>query len=194
MTGEPQPTDEAARDAGRASRSAVVLIGLRGAGKTTVGRAIAARLGTSFVDTDTLIAEQAGLSIAEIFAAEGEAGFRRRERETIAAIVKGAPGVVSVGGGAVLDADNVKRLGELGKIVWLTAPPNVLWERVSSDSSTADTRPALTDRSGVKELEHLSRRRAGGYAVAADLAVDTAGKSPETVAGEILAWMCRQAD
>ncbi len=186
MTGNLQPPDGVERDVEHASRSAIVLIGLRGSGKTTVGRAIAARLGCCFVDTDTRIAEQTGLSIAELFAAEGEPGFRRHEREVIEQVAREAPGVISVGGGAVLDAENVKRLRATGKIVWLTAPPQVLWERVSSDSGSVETRPALTNHSGLKELEYLADHRAACYAEAADITVDTAGKAPETIAGEVL--------
>ena len=86
----------------------IVLIGYRGSGKTSVGRLLADRLGWAFVDTDDLIESQAGTSIADIFATEGEAGFRAREREAIAKATQDARRVIAVGGGAVTDRRNVE--------------------------------------------------------------------------------------
>lgn len=165
----------------------VALIGLRGSGKTAVGRELATLTGREHVDTDDVIVRQAGRSIADIFEAEGEAGFRRREREIIARVVQGPPTVLSVGGGAILDEENVRLLRGAATIVWLTAPVDVLWERIANDTATASARPALTDRSGIEELEHLLSERAPCYRRAADLAVDTTGGRPREVATQIAA-------
>ena len=89
-----------------------MLIGYRGSGKTVVGRLLAERRGWTFVDTDALIEAQAGISIAEIFAAEGEAGFRAREERVIARVAADRRRVLSVGGGAVLRQENVAQLRE----------------------------------------------------------------------------------
>ena len=159
-------------------RATIALIGLRGCGKSTVGRQLAELLGGECVDTDEVLVRLAGKSVAAIFADEGEAGFRRREREVIAQIVAAPPKVVSVGGGAVLDERNVEALRRVATLVWLTAPVEVLWQRVSADRNTVTSRPALTDRPGLKELEHLLAVRSAVYRRAADLIVDTAGRTP----------------
>ncbi|MDO8629388.1 MAG: type I 3-dehydroquinate dehydratase, partial [Phycisphaerales bacterium] len=104
----------------------VALVGFRGSGKTTVGRTLAEFLGGDCIDTDDLIVKAAGRTIADIFADEGEAGFRQREAEVIRWVVATPPAVLSVGGGAVLDERNVQALRSVAAIVWLTAPASVL--------------------------------------------------------------------
>src|SRR5690348_1612699 len=102
--------------------SHVVLVGLMGAGKTTVGHRCAALLGRDFVDTDELIVSTAGVPFDELWAAEGEAGFRARERvAVIDAASSPTPLVIACGGGAVLDADNRRVLRASGFVVWLDA-------------------------------------------------------------------------
>ena len=169
-----------------ARRPTIALIGIRGCGKTTVGRQLATILGGDLLDTDARIVQLAGKSIAAIFVEEGEAGFRRREREVISRISADPPAVVSVGGGAVLDDHNVETLRRTATVVWLTAPVETLWERIRGDETTAASRPPLTDRPGLKELEHLLSARASVYARAADFTVDTTGRTPLQVAEVIL--------
>jgi shikimate kinase len=168
------------------TRPSIVLIGLRGCGKSTVGRRLAELLGWEYVDTDTLIAERAGKSIASLFEEEGEAGFRRRERETIARLAADRPAVISVGGGAVVDTRNTELLRAVGKLAWLTAPAEVLWRRIQADPSTTGTRPALTRLSESHEVEHLLAKRKPFYESAADLVVDTANRDPDDIAKEII--------
>lgn len=167
-------------------RRCIALIGLRGSGKTTVGRQLADLLDGKCVDTDDLVVEQAGQSIAAIFAQEGEAGFRRREREAIKGLLATPPAVISVGGGAVLDERNVEALRRVATLVWLTAPPDVLWQRILSDRAGSESRPPLTDRIGRDEIEHLLAQRSPLYEQAADVAVDTTRRTPREVAEAII--------
>jgi shikimate kinase len=163
----------------------VVLIGYRGSGKTTVGPLLAERLGWTFVDTDDLIASDAGTSIADIFAAEGEAGFRKREARAIARAGQGKQQVIAVGGGAVTDADNAEQLRSAGTVVWLTAPPEVLWERIKQDEQTASARPDLTTVGGLEEVRTVLAEREAAYEAAADVRIDTAERSPDDVAAAL---------
>ena len=164
----------------------VSLIGMRGSGKTSVGRILATRLGAAFIDTDELIVRSAGRSIAEIFAQDGEAEFRRLEREVIASLDVHPPTVISVGGGAVLHRENVEALRQQTTVVWLTAPPDVLCSRIRSDGGTAGSRPPLTALDGVEELQRVLAERESLYETAADHAVSTVERSPGEVAEEIL--------
>lgn len=170
-------------------KTSVALIGLRGSGKSSVAAELAALTGVDRVDTDETVAREAGRSIAAIFADEGEKGFRQREREAIARVVKAAPRVISVGGGAVIDEHNVRLLRQVAAVVWLTAPPDVLWERVSNDPTTTDTRPALTSRRGADEIEQVLSERSAHYEQAADHTVDTVGRSPREIALAIAAQL-----
>lgn len=171
----------------RPPKRSIALIGLRGSGKTTVGRILGARLGAEAVDVDEIIEQESGQSIAEIFAQEGEAGFRQREREAIARTVAAPPAVISVGGGAILDKSNATALAQVATIVWLTAPSRVLWERLAKDPATPSSRPPLTDRDGMAELEELARERSPIYQRVADLVIDTTELSPKQVAEAISA-------
>ena len=163
----------------------IALIGFRGCGKTTVGRELAGLIGGTHVDTDELTTQQAGRSIAEIFATEGEAGFRRREAEVVAQVFASPPDVVSVGGGAVLGEANVTAIRAAATVVWLTAPAEVLWQRISADSSTDATRPPLTDQPGLDEVKRLLDERTPLYSRVSDHKVDTTGRTPREVATEV---------
>lgn len=167
-------------------KTSIALIGLRGAGKSSVGRELATLLGGVCVDTDDVIVNEAGCSIAELFAREQESGFRQRERKVIASVVAKPPAVISVGGGVVLDVDNVDALRAVATIVWLDAPPNVLWMRVSNERKSAESRPALTDLDGERELKRLAASRRASYASAADLVIDASLGSPVEIAQRII--------
>jgi shikimate kinase len=167
----------------------VILIGLRGSGKTRVGAALAARLGWAFVDTDDLIERTRQRSIAEIFSSEGEAAFRSLEVETIASVARGCRQVISAGGGAVLSARNRRLLRNAGICVWLTAPPEVLNARMESDPRTASSRPALTGQAGLAEMRWLLEQRRGLYAEVAHHDVDTTGRTVEQVVEAVLALL-----
>jgi shikimate kinase len=161
----------------------IVLIGYRGCGKTTLGRQLAADLGRRFVDTDVRIVERAGKTIAAIFAEAGEAGFRDLESAVIAEVAGGDDQVIAAGGGAVLRPENVRLFRRGGKIVWLRATPEALYQRISADAATAANRPNLTAAGGLEEVRTLLARRSPLYEAAADATLDVTGLSP----GEALA-------
>jgi len=167
-------------------RKCIALIGPRGCGKTTVGRILARLLGGECVDTDELVAGRAGRSIAEIFANEGEADFRRRESKAIREVVQATPAVISVGGGAVLHQQNLDALRAVAILVWLTAPAEVLYQRISTDLATANSRPPLTQQSGVEEVRRLLAERSPNYQRAADLQIETVDRDPREIAEEIV--------
>lgn len=152
MTGEP----------GFRLHRTVVLVGMMGSGKTAIGRALAARLGVSFVDGDAAIEEAAAATIAEIFERDGEAFFREREAEVLLRLLSDPPGVVSTGGGAFLAARNRDAIAEMGIAVWLNPALETLWERVRHK----DTRPLLRTPSPKATLEALFAERTPVYALA----------------------------
>lgn len=175
-------------------KPSIALVGLRGCGKSTVGRELARLLGGDCIDTDELIVRRAGKSIADIFKDEGEAGFRRRERDAVAQAAAAGTSVIGVGGGAVLDAQNVRVLKQVSRLVWLTASPNELWTRISSDCTTVESRPPLTDRTGLEEVKLLLAERSPIYEQAADLIIDTERRTPAEIAQAIVARLNRDVD
>ena len=129
----------------------VVLVGFMGAGKTTVGRLVAEGLGFSLIDTDALIEDHFG-PIPELFATRGERGFRDLEREVVLAeleVAEAEPRVLSLGGGAVTIDDVRQALGRLPHVVWLDAPPDVLFRRASSERGS---RPLARDEAAFRDL------------------------------------------
>lgn len=155
------------------------LIGMMGVGKSTVGPLVAARLGRPFIDLDEVIAAEAGRSIPAVFAAEGEAGFRRREAAVLAATAE-SEAVVACGGGIVVDPANVVRLRRSGLVAWLAAPAAVLAGRVKDGAG----RP-LAGKGGGELAARLAEREPA-YAAAAHCRVETAGRTAEEVAEEVV--------
>lgn len=161
----------------------LVLIGLMGAGKTSVGRRCAATLGRTFVDTDEVVEAIAGMSVADIFGAEGESGFRARERAAVAdACAAPEASVISCGGGAVLDADNRSQLRAHGFVVWLDAPPDVLAVRVAGDTA----RPLLASGDRHTTLQRLARLRGPVYESTAHVRIDTTELDEDAVTERVL--------
>lgn len=144
----------------------VVLIGMMGAGKTAVGKALAAMLSVPFVDSDAAIVDAANMSIAEIFERDGEAFFRARESEVIGRLLDGPPCVLSTGGGAFLSQANRQMISERGISVCLKAELELLWSRVRHK----ETRPLLRTPDPKATLAALYETRAPIYALA-DLSV-----------------------
>lgn len=164
-------------------RRHVVLVGLMGAGKSAVGRRCARLLDRELIDIDELVEAGAGVPVTEIFAAEGESGFRSREVEAVAdATASPSAAVIACGGGAVLDPRNRQRLADEGFVAWLTAPPTVLAGRVAGD----DSRPLLTGGDPAAELTRLADLREPAYRSVADVVIDTDGKSPDEVAAAVV--------
>ena len=171
-------------------RRHLVLVGLMGAGKTTVGARCAVQLDRPFVDTDDLVETLAGHTVAELFT-EGEATFRTFERDAVAdACASPAPLVIACGGGAVLDPTSRRRLRDTGFVVWLRAEPQVLADRVRADGVD---RPLLTDAGTLPTLTRLADTRAAAYEAAADASVSTEGRNPEAVATAVLEELDRCA-
>ncbi|WP_227444569.1 shikimate kinase [Cognatishimia sp. F0-27] len=144
----------------------VVMVGMMGAGKTAVGRTLAARLGVPFRDSDHAIEEAADRTIAEIFARDGEPFFRRKETQVIERLLNGPPCVLSTGGGAFMNANNRTMISAAGVSVWLDASLDLLWSRVRHK----DTRPLLRGADPYGTLQALYEQRVPVYALA-DIAV-----------------------
>jgi shikimate kinase len=165
----------------------VVLIGYRGCGKTTVGRLLASRLGWSFVDTDTLIEEGTGATIRELFSDGAEEAFRNLESEVVAEVSRRDHQVISTGGGVVLRDSNAVALKRSGKLVWFTAPAEVLWHRILGDKSRLANRPAVDRARGLQIVEAALAIREPLYSRWADAVIDTQGRSPNEMVTEALA-------
>jgi shikimate kinase len=169
--------------------SLLYLIGARGTGKSTVGRVLAARLGWGFVDADERLEAAAGRTIADIFAAEGEKGFRDRESAVLAELAGMSHHVIATGGGIVLREANRELLRRSGAIVWLIAAPEAAYARLSADPTTAARRPNLTPQGGIEEVRAVMAAREPLYREVAQIIVDSGSLSPESVADAILtAW------
>ncbi len=160
-------------------KKTVVLVGMMGAGKTAVGTALARQLGVPFRDSDEEIVKAAQRSIAEIFERDGEPFFRARESEVLGRLVRGAPCVLSTGGGAFLAEQNRRMISDAGVSVWLCADLDLLWHRVRHKTS----RPLLRTANPRETLRTIYEARVPIYALAdikvdseADLAVEDMAK------------------
>lgn len=145
----------------------IVMVGMMGAGKSAVGRALASRLGVPFLDSDHEIETAAAMSVGEVFERDGEGFFRNREAEVIARLIASGPCVLSTGGGAYLREENRTLIHDQGVAVWLRADLALLWERVRHKS----TRPLLQTPDPQGTLTALYEARVGTYAKA-ELVVD----------------------
>ncbi len=150
-----------------------------GAGKTSVGRQLAKRLNRRFLDVDHEIEARTGVRIPVIFEIEGEAGFRRREVQAIADLCQEAGVVLATGGGAVLDPANRKCLKDTGLVVYLSAPPEILYERTRHDRN----RPLLEVGDPLAKLRDLHRQRDPLYREVADVIVE--GEGVAALASEV---------
>ncbi len=161
----------------------LILVGMMGAGKTTVGRLLARRLKRTFYDSDEEIERRCGVRIPVIFDIEGEAGFRAREAQVIAELCALDNAVLATGGGVVLAEENRRRIAARGKVIYLHARPPHLWQRVRHDRN----RPLLATPDPQKKLEELYALRDPLYREVADLVIDTGKQSVLTLAKDLLA-------
>ncbi|MGQ9647953.1 MAG: shikimate kinase [Thermodesulfobacteriota bacterium] len=163
-----------------------VLIGYRGAGKTTVGRRLSAFLQKGFVDTDDLIEERQRTPIGEIVKTYGWDYFRAIERRVISEISNHDDLIVAAGGGAVLEPENVKALRRNGFIIWLKADIQVLLQRMAKDPRTTTGRPSLTGKGALEELKEVLAHRESLYEQASEVQVDTSLLDVNGVVNNIL--------
>lgn len=152
----------------------VVLVGMMGAGKTTVGREYARRHGMRFLDCDHELEARTGVSVSTIFEIEGEEGFRRRESAVLDELTRESGLVLATGGGIVLDPMNRAILKERGIVIYLNVPPQILWERTRNDRN----RPLLQVPNPRERIESLYRARDSLYREVADIVVDGGRGNP----------------
>ncbi len=154
----------------------IILTGFMATGKSTVGCKLAARLGYTFVDTDLVIEQEEGLSIARLFAEKGERYFRERERQVIDQVCAQHHLVIATGGGAIVDATNAARMRASGAVICLTATPEVILSRLQGNAE----RPLLAGGNPLEKICALLAARAEAYAKA-DLTIDTSQLSADAV-------------
>ncbi|MFS8146977.1 shikimate kinase [Rhizobium sp. R635] len=171
------------KDSARAALGSrnLILVGLMGAGKSSVGRIVASQLGIPFIDSDHEIERVSRMTITELFAAYGEEEFRALETRVMKRLLKGGPRVVSTGGGAFVNERTRRHIKKGGLSVWLKADLDVLWERVNK----RETRPLLKTENPKQTLENLMNARYPIYAQA-DLTVLSRDVRKEIMADEVL--------
>ncbi|MEW4490793.1 shikimate kinase AroL [Thalassoglobus sp. JC818] len=167
----------------------VTLIGYRATGKSTVGRLLASRLGWEFVDTDEQIVNVAGKSIAEIFRDDGEQDFRELERRQLQQELSRERVVISSGGGAILSPQTRRLMQESGPVVWLTAKVETIVQRLNEDSASTGSRPSLTGRGLVEEVESVLQTRFPLYSEAASFQIETDAQTAEQIVDEIMSHL-----
>ena len=160
----------------------IILVGPMGSGKSTLGAALAARLGLGFVDVDACIVAIAGMSIPDIFATEGEAGFRDREAQALADALAHQPAVVATGGGAVLRQANRDAMQAVGCVVYLHVSTQEQLRRIEGDRN----RPLLGSDAPAQRLAELQSQREPLYRQIANLVIDTSVQTPEQLAAALV--------
>ena len=173
-------------DVGRAPELRVALLGLRGAGKTSVGRALSQQLEVPFFELDQLIEERAGMHLSSIFEIQGEGWYREQQGEALEDwLAQHGSGVLATGGSIVTDKETYQRLRATCRTVWLRATPEEHWQRVVDQG---DLRPMERNPGAMAELKAKLKLREPYYTLA-DLAVTTSGRSPSQCADDISRWV-----
>lgn len=162
------------------NKQPILLYGPSGSGKSTVGKILAENLKIPFVDLDDEIEARSGMPIPEIFAREGDTGFREKERQTLGVLLTPGEKIIALGGGALTSPENEMSAKDRGTIILLDAPPEILAERLQADSTQ---RPLIAGHA-VENVNKLLAQRAGHYA-SFSTRVDTKGKTPDEIAWEI---------
>lgn len=168
----------------------LVLVGFMGCGKSSVGRRLASLTGLQYIDSDDLIAQAEGCTIAEIFARAGEESFRETEHRTLAALCGTQKIILATGGGAILRADNRDILRQIGVVGWLDAEPDHLFER----ASRSGRRPLLQVENPRAAFDHLLANRRHLYEQVADFRLDTTSLDHDAAAQAFLDEALRHAE
>ena len=163
----------------------IVLVGPMGSGKSTLGRALAARLGLAFVDLDARIVAAAGCDIPSLFASEGEAGFRQRETQALVEALAGDPAVIATGGGAVLADANRSAMREAGRVVYLQVDAATQLARLAGDTG----RPLLATTDRAQRLADLQGIREPLYREVAHHIFDTSSLAPDAAVAALSALL-----
>lgn len=173
------------------SPSHIVLVGPMGAGKSCIGHLLASRLGRTFVDLDACIEAGAGMPITAIFASEGEAGFRVRERLALAAaLAHPGPSVIATGGGAVLDPGNRMAMQASAIVAYLQVDPCMQLQRLAGDA----TRPLLAGDDPARQLATLQQQREALYREVANLTLDTSTHTPASAVEALVTLLARTSE
>lgn len=167
----------------------IVFVGLMGAGKTAIGRKVAAALALPFIDSDHEIEAVSRMSVPDLFESYGEVEFRALERRVIARLLSGGPQVVSTGGGAFMDEDTRSAVAEAGLSVWLDADLDTLMERVAKRQN----RPLLKTADPRAVMQRLMQTRCPIYALA-DIRVHSRPERKEVIAGEVLVALAQRLE
>ncbi len=157
------------------------LVGMMGAGKTTAAAGLSARVGVEWVDTDDLVTQHAGISVAEIFESRGEAVFRRLESDIISSLSESDTPIVATGGGAVLDEANRAIMKRSGTVVWLRAPAAVLRTRIGATT----TRPLVAGSSPEDDFDALLETRTDAYSSVSDAVIESADLDREAIVDQL---------
>lgn len=160
----------------------IFLIGFMGAGKSTIARTLQRELGFPLVEMDERIVQEQGMSINDIFAQYGEAHFREIESQLVVDLGKQEPSIVSCGGGVVVRPENTQNMKKSGRIVLLKASPETIFERVRNSTD----RPILNGHMNVEYIAELMEKRRALYEEAADITIQTDGKTREQICEEII--------
>ncbi|ASM72533.1 MULTISPECIES: shikimate kinase [Roseobacteraceae] len=184
------PSDSPADVAQFALHKTVVMVGMMGAGKTAVGKALAAKLGVPFLDSDHEIEAAANMTVPEIFERDGEPFFRIKETQVISRLLDSSRGVLSTGGGAFLSAENRQNISQRGVSVWLDADLPLLWQRVRYK----DTRPLLRNPDPKAKLTSLYETRVPIYKLADLHVASKPSYSIEKMADRVIAALLTRPD
>lgn len=163
-------------------KSNLYLIGFMGAGKSTIARMLSKKMGKALVEMDERIVKEQGMSINEIFEIHGEEYFRQVESRLVQTLGREGNCIVSCGGGVAVRQENVDHMRESGRIVFLSATPETIYQRVKNSTD----RPILNGHMNVEYIEELMEKRRGFYEAAADIVISTDDRSREDICAEIM--------